>query len=135
MPFSFCKYLHLALVAYLFAGCEQSVAESFSADLPFDYASASSELFQGRIVRIGVEVRYAKHDAAAFYSANCTTVSYALNGGFAFVRFVTTMLDCKRDLKSTEERNLTSVASLPAFKKVIAEVVVIKSAENGVPIG
>jgi hypothetical protein len=62
-------------------------------------------------------------------------VSYALNGGFAFVRFVTIMLDCKRDLKSTEERNLVSVASLPGFKKVIAEVVVIKSAENGVPIG
>ena len=135
MPFSFCKYLHLALVTYLFAGCEQSVADSLSADLPFNYASASSDLFQGRIVSIGVEVRYAKYDAAVFYSANCTTASYALNGGFVFVRFVTTMLDCKRDLKSTEERNLVSVASLPGFKKVIAEVVVIKSAENGVPIG
>ena len=135
MAFSFCKYLYLALTAYLFTGCDQSVAGSLSADLPFEYVSASSELFEGRIVRIGGEVRYAKHDAAVFYLSDCGAASYALNGSFDVVRFVTTMLDYKRDLNSIEALNLVSVALLAGFKKAIAEVVAIKSAENGVPMG
>ena len=71
----------LASTAYLVTGCEQSVAELHSADLPIEYVNVSTELIEDGMVRIRVDVRHAKQDAAVFYFANCAAARYAINGG------------------------------------------------------
>ena len=134
MLLSIFKCLMLASTAYLVTGCEQSVAELHSADLPIEYVSVSTELIEDGMVRIRVDVRHAKQDAAVFYFANCAAARYAINGGFSFLLHVISTLDYKQDLKSAEAVYLISATLPPGSKKLDAEVVAINCAENGIPM-
>jgi len=128
------KSFILVTIACLFAGCEHSVAGPHSSDLPIHYVSASSELIEGGMVRIRVDVRNAKQDAAVLYFANCAAARFAINGGFAFVRNIASTIDYKSNLKSAEADYLISSDLKPGSQKLDAEVVAINCAENGIPM-
>jgi hypothetical protein len=118
------RYLMVVFMACFVTGCEK----------PFSDDSFEDEPIEDGLVRVRVDVKNAKQDAAVLSFANCTAARYAIDRGFAFARHIMSTLDYKFDLKSAEAVYLLSATLPPGSKKLDVEVVAINCAENGIPM-